>query len=320
MKDLHEVSLEEGVSLEIVLRSDSCLRGHFPLETQLAEECFGPTAAWVLAPAFLEGGRVTVDDVHYVRDGNDLIPVGDTPFAADSAFGYQSSNLCDWVLEKFQGSEAPSCETVSISELRQDGAREKVALKLQDVAGRRGLKPLVLVLNAFSSGDMETFVAARALAPEVKLLYRTGASFVSAYLGISPIAPLSPAVLFSGYDAANPVGGLVIIGSYVPKTTAQRAYLLEHCKDHISHFELDVMELLSSEDKNRALIRRHVGAVDEALRSGKDVVLSTSRELITSKDQKESLGMGKIVSGVLNSITREVSIKPKYLIAKVFFT
>ena len=63
-----------------------------------------------------------------------------------------------------------------------------------------------------------------------------------------------------------------------------------------------------------------MGAVEEALRSGKDVVLSTSRELITSKDQKESLGMGKIVSGVLSSITREVSIKPKYLIAKVFFT
>jgi uncharacterized protein YgbK (DUF1537 family) len=321
LKDLREASIEESAPIEIVLRSDSTLRGHFPLEASLVEEVFGRSSGWILTPAFFEGGRVTVNDVHYVREGDELIPAGQTPFAGDKAFGYRSSNLRDWVAEKFDGKDVPSCQSISIAELREDDAAEKIATRLKDLSAHEVTGPDVLILNVFDPVDMETFVAARALAPEVNLVYRTGASFVSAYLHIDKIPPLSPAFLFQDSNTASAeIGGLIIVGSYVPKTTAQRAYLLDHCKDYVTLLELDVSQLLASKDENRELIAQTARSIETVISSGKDAVLSTSRTLITSEQQHTSLEMGRVVSNVLNQITIEVSVKPKYIIAKVRYS
>lgn len=54
--------------VDVVLRSDSTLRGHFPLENELVEEVMRRYDVWVLAPAFFEGGRVTIEGVHYALD------------------------------------------------------------------------------------------------------------------------------------------------------------------------------------------------------------------------------------------------------------
>jgi uncharacterized protein YgbK (DUF1537 family) len=310
--------VNEDAQVDVVLRSDSTLRGHFPLEARLVEEVFGPSSAWILSPAFFEGGRITVDDVPYVREGNELIPAGQTPFAMDKAFGYRSSNLRDWVSEKFEATDVPKCQSISITELRERGSTNNIASRLKELAVHRNTSPDVMILNVFSPADMETFVAARALVPEVNLVYRTGASFVFAYLHIAPIAPLSPKSLFPGARTGSTgVGGLIIIGSYVPKTTTQRTYLLDRCKDHVSLLELDVNHLLSSTDQNRKLITQCAQSIEEVISAGKDAVLSTSRTLITSVQQQKSLEMGRIVSGVLIQITTEVSVKPKYIIAKV---
>ncbi|MEB3183776.1 MAG: four-carbon acid sugar kinase family protein, partial [Cyanobacteriota bacterium] len=49
---------------QVVSRGDSTLRGHFPLEIEEIAAALGPFAATFLVPAFLEGGRTTVDGVH----------------------------------------------------------------------------------------------------------------------------------------------------------------------------------------------------------------------------------------------------------------
>ena len=41
-----------------------------------------------------------------LREGEQLIPVGDTEFARDAAFGYRASNLRAWVVEKAGGQVA----------------------------------------------------------------------------------------------------------------------------------------------------------------------------------------------------------------------
>lgn len=51
-------------------------------------------------PYFREGGRFTLDNVHYVRYGAELVPCGQTEFAKDETFGYHSSNLCEYIEEK----------------------------------------------------------------------------------------------------------------------------------------------------------------------------------------------------------------------------
>ncbi len=57
--NLKAASTATGIAFEIVLRGDSTLRGHFPLEPEAAESVLGPADAWILCPFFLQGGRYT---------------------------------------------------------------------------------------------------------------------------------------------------------------------------------------------------------------------------------------------------------------------
>jgi len=76
----------------------------------------------ICVPTFFDGGRITFDDVHYMIDGENLVPVGETAFAKDAHFGYTSSNLFDWIIEKSKGSISESNITsISIEDIRNGG-------------------------------------------------------------------------------------------------------------------------------------------------------------------------------------------------------
>jgi uncharacterized protein YgbK (DUF1537 family) len=95
---------ESGREIVVISRSDSTLRGHFPAEVDaIAGTLAMNDAVIVLVPAFIEGGRITIDDVHYLIENQELVPVSDSPFAKDVVFGYQHSNLKKWVEEKTGG-------------------------------------------------------------------------------------------------------------------------------------------------------------------------------------------------------------------------
>ena len=87
----------------VVSRSDSTLRGHYPVETDVIEKELGPFDAHFLIPAFIEAGRITRDSVHYQRVEGKDIPVHETEFARDSVFGYKNSFLPDYVEERTRG-------------------------------------------------------------------------------------------------------------------------------------------------------------------------------------------------------------------------
>ena len=86
-------SRETGVGFAIASRSDSTLRGHFPAETDALAEALGGVDAVLLVPAFFEGGRYTVDDIHSVRDRERLIPAAETEFARDDTVGDTLANV-----------------------------------------------------------------------------------------------------------------------------------------------------------------------------------------------------------------------------------
>ena len=88
----------------LVSRSDSTLRGHYPVETDVIAEELGPFDAHFLVPAFFEGGRITRESVHYLLVNGIETPVHETEFARDSVFGYRHSYLPDYVEEKTTGS------------------------------------------------------------------------------------------------------------------------------------------------------------------------------------------------------------------------
>ncbi|MBM4163894.1 MAG: hypothetical protein FJ222_05580 [Lentisphaerae bacterium] len=107
MRNLLAAARTAGREIEIVSRSDSTLRGHYPLETDVIREelerASRPVDAELVIPFFGEGGRVTRDDVHYVIENDRPTPVSKTEFARDSTFGYQHSNLREWIAEKTAG-------------------------------------------------------------------------------------------------------------------------------------------------------------------------------------------------------------------------
>ena len=93
---------QEGLNrgdLLLVSRGDSTLRGHGVIEPATLADCFGPFDATFHVPAFLEGGRTTVDGVHRLHGQ----PVHETPFARDQLFGFSSSDLARWLEEKSSG-------------------------------------------------------------------------------------------------------------------------------------------------------------------------------------------------------------------------
>jgi uncharacterized protein YgbK (DUF1537 family) len=100
----HQESAAESIQdFLVVSRSDSTLRGHYPIETDVIAEALGPFDAHFLVPAFFEGGRVTRDSVHYLMVEGKPTPVHETEFAQDSVFGFSHSYLPDYVAEKTAG-------------------------------------------------------------------------------------------------------------------------------------------------------------------------------------------------------------------------
>ena len=113
----------------VVSRSDSTLRGHYPVETDVIAEELGPFDAHFMVPAFFEGGRFTRDSIHLMMVEGKPVPVHETEFARVSVFGYQHSYLPDYVEEKTRGRiKARDVERFELSDVRGDSLARLMSL------------------------------------------------------------------------------------------------------------------------------------------------------------------------------------------------
>ncbi|XP_051147765.1 uncharacterized protein LOC127262938 isoform X2 [Andrographis paniculata] len=295
----------------VVLRGDSTLRGHFPEEADAAISVIGEVDLWILCPFFLQGGRYTVGDIHYVADSERLIPAGETEFAKDASFGYKSSNLKEWVEEKTRG-RVKACDVASISiELLRRGGPEAVCQRLCSLK-----KGSTCIVNAASDRDMSVFAAGMIQAELLgkSFLCRTAASFVSARVGIIPKPPLLPGDLGISKERT---GGLIVVGSYVPKTTKQIEELLLQRGHALKRIEVSVDKVaMKSVDEREDEINYTADIADVYLRSGKDTLVMTSRQLVVGKTGSESLEINGKVSSALVEIVRRITTRPRYILAK----
>ncbi|XP_057547282.1 uncharacterized protein LOC130825855 isoform X2 [Amaranthus tricolor] len=295
----------------VVLRGDSTLRGHFPEESDAVVSALGDVDALIICPFFLQGGRFTIGDVHYVAEADRLVPAGETEFAKDSAFGYKSSNLREWVEEKTQGRTAAN-KVASVSiELLRKGGPDAVCEHLCSLE-----KGSTCIINAASERDMAVFAAGMIMA-ELKgkqFLCRTAASFVSARLGITSRPPISAKDLGIHKERT---GGLIVVGSYVPKTTRQVEELKNQFGHSLKWIEISVekVAMKSSEERERE-INQAAEMADIYIRTCMDTVVMTSRELICGKTPSESLEINSKVSSALVEIVRRISTRPRYILAK----
>jgi uncharacterized protein YgbK (DUF1537 family) len=302
---LHKIEETAGRRLHLGYRGDSTLRGHFPAETSaLGRAVYGRhLPPLVFAPYFAEGGRFTVQDTQYVEQGPRLIPAAETEFARDPRFAYSQSNLKAWIEERTGGRvQAGDVVSVTIDDVRRAGP-QAVATKLQDVPDGG-----VVIVNAACDRDLEVFVAGLldAEAAGRRFLYRTAASFVRVRAGIEPRALLGASELRGG---GTP--GLVIAGSYVERTTQQLERLLT--LDGVSAVELEVERLVAGEAVGQT--RSVATAVDAALAAGRDVVVYTSRGLLTPPDH-DPVAVGDSITRALCDVMGRLEQRPGFLLVK----
>ena len=285
----------------IISRSDSTLRGHYPAEVQAIESCLDMDAVQFIIPCFFEGGRITVNDTHYVKKDDSWIPAAETTYANDPVFGYKNSNLKLWVQEKYRGQvTSQQVKSITLDDLRQSSI-ETLTQKISNLPSGTQC-----VVNATTYSDLEFFCLAL-LSSNIQPLMRTAASLVAA------LGCLGEKELLKRKDIASGVGGLVVVGSFVSTTTAQLNHLLEH-HDDLVPIELEVSKILASGiESELELISKKIG---DHLQKGTCVVIYTSRELITGSTEAHNQQIGKKISAAISQIVKSLQVMPGFLISK----
>ncbi len=296
--------------LDILVRGDSTLRGHYPHELDAVRDAVEARMGFrydgvVLCPFFYEGGRLTAGDMHWVAEGDTMRPVAQTEFARDATFGYRRSHLAHWVEEKTAGAvRAADVLSISLECIRQrgpDGVRDQL---LQMEPGR------VALINAVSYRDIEVATLGLLDAQErgKRFLFRTSASFVKVRSGVEG----RPLLAASELTQPGTQGGLVAVGSYVDKTTLQLEQLLR--LDGVEGIELGVETVLGPQRDDE--IARVAGAATEALAAGIDAIIYTSRTRQTTRGIAGDLQVGSRVSAALIETVRRIAVLPRFFIAK----
>ena len=285
----------------LVSRSDSTLRGHYPVETDVIAEQLGPFDAHFLVPAFFEGGRITRDSVHYLMVNGAPVPVHETEFARDSVFGYSHSYLPDYVEEKTGGRiRADQVECFLLDDVRGDSLTRLMALQGN----------VCCAVDGESQGDLNHFCSQlmAAAAQGKRFLFRSGASLLTA-LAQLPAQPVAGEAMHAYTRGGR--AGAVVAGSHVSKTTRQLEELLK--MPGVAAIEIDVERIESQREAMLAAISEQAAQLHA---DGITPVIFTSRTEKTFADQATRLAFGATVSAFLMDVVRNLPATLGFLISK----
>ncbi|XWK87492.1 MAG: four-carbon acid sugar kinase family protein [Phormidium sp.] len=299
----------------VVSRSDSTLRGHYPVETDVIAEELGPFDAHFLVPAFFEGGRFTTDSVHYLIVNGSPTPVHETEFAKDSVFAYHHSYLPMYVEEKTKG-RIPANTVVRF--LLKDIPKGSVERLMQLSGNQCG------VVDGETQADLNKFAAdiLTAASQGKRFLFRSAASILTALAALPP-QPIAAEDMAEYVREGKP--GAVIVGSHVKKTTEQLEKLLT--EPGIVGIEVEVSHLLDDdpplpplnkggETQRAALLEKTLQTVHNVHNEGKTPVVYTSRQELSFPDTETRLKFGVEVSTLLMDVVRGLPKDIGFLISK----
>jgi uncharacterized protein YgbK (DUF1537 family) len=312
--NITEVAKKLNKDFVVISRSDSTLRGHYPLETKILKETIEGNSevkynGEVLMPFFKEGGRFTVDNVHYVQYDEYLVPAGETEFAKDRTFGYTKSHMGEYIEEKTNGEfKASDATYISIQDIRHLEL-DKITKQLLEVDNFNKV-----IVNAVDYVDVKIVVIAliRAMKAGKNFMYRSAAALTKVIGGVSDKGLLTRDELIK--EETNN-GGLIVVGSHVQKTTEQ----LEELKnaDFIEFIEFDCHLVLEPE-KFEAEVDRVIDKCENLISSGKTVAVYTRRERLDLGEGKkeEELKLSVKISDAVTSIVTRLKVRPNYIVAK----
>lgn len=285
----------------IVSRSDSTLRGHYPVETDVIAEQLGPFDAHFLVPAFFEGGRVTRDSVHYLMVDGKPVPVHETEFARDSVFSFRHSYLPDYVEEKTAGrTGAEQVERFLLKHIRAG-----ISDRLMTLSGNR-----CCVVDAETQDDLDRFCAQllQCATRGKRYLFRSAASLLTSLAQLPP-QPVAPQAMRAYVRSTG--AGAVIVGSHVHKSTVQLRQLL--AMPGVTPIEVNVDRIDSDRD---AVLDAVLVTARGAHIAGDTCVIYTSRGERTFPDQATRLAFGERVSALLMDVVRGLPTDLGFLISK----
>lgn len=309
-----EAAKENNREFTIISRGDSTLRGHYPLETQVLKETVEANSdatfdGEVILPFFKEGGRFTIDNIHYVQYDEYLVPAGETEFAKDRTFGYTKSHLGEWAEEKSNGEyKAGDMTYISLESLRALDIKtiEQQLLKVEHFNK--------VIVNAVDYVDVKIFTIAliRAMNKGKNFMFRSAAALTKVIGGVSDKDLLTREEMMSE-DTNN--GGVVIIGSHVKKTTEQFEELKK--SDAVEFIEFNVHLVLEPE-KFKKELDRVVETTNKLIIEGKNVAVYTRRERLDLGEGKkeEELKLSVQISDAVTSIVKRLEARPSFIIAK----
>ncbi len=309
-----QAAAETGKNYQFISRSDSTLRGHYPLETELLKEGVeknGKTVdGEVLFPFFKEGGRFTIDNTHYVKYGDELVPAAQTEFAKDKTFGYTHSSIPEYVEEKTKGAyKAENVTCIALEDLRALNI-DRITEQLTNVKDFNKV-----CVNAIDYCDVKAFCIAlyRAMAAGKSFMFRTAAGFVKVVGGVTDI-PLLTRKEMVVKETDN--GGIVVVGSHTAKTTAQLEELLK--LENVVPVEFKSSLVLDGDEAFYNEVKRCVAEEEKIIASGKTAVCFTERKLLTvENDTKESALIRSVkISDGVQRLVGDLSITPAFVIAK----
>lgn len=291
MEMVVKVNQDYGYRLIIVSRSDSCLRGHFPLETDVMRQCLVEHGYSVyektpFCPAFIEAGRVTIDGIHYMRDGKQLIPVSQTEFARDNVFAYHTSILTEYIKEK--GANPDDYEIVD-AESYDELYRFARHLTSDIIHQTSDIRPQTSAI-----------------------VIRSSSSLPKALSGISDQPLLDKSILSPLTVNRSPLApGCFVVGSHVKKTTQQLEHLLQ--AEGTCAIEVDVQRIL---DDSALLMSETLDTIRQVVEMGLTPVIYTSRQEIRLDDANQRQHLGQQVSDFLVDIVYRLPFTPSYLVGK----
>lgn len=285
-----------------VSRSDSTLRGHYPVETDVMNAVLGPFDATLLTPAFFEGGRITRDSTHYLIVDGKPVPTHETEFARDSVFGYRTAFLPDYVAEKTGGRvAAEAVARLTLADLRSGQA----GTWLNGLHDNR-----VGVVDGESMDDYRVFAdaALKAAADGKRWLFRSAASLLTALAKLPP-QPVSAESFATLVRDGRP--GVIVVGSHVAKTTAQLTVLLK--QRGVVGLPLDVARLPGA---RAAMVDELAASIAHAHARGLTPVVFTSRTELQFADVAARLTFGEAVSGTLMDVVKRLPGTLGFLVSK----
>ncbi len=301
-----EVSGRMNADVDLVLRSDSTLRGHYPLDVDILVNAIeSATSAKVdgvlMVPAFPEAGRITVNSVHYVSEWpGTFTPVGETRFGREPRFPYTSSDLREWIAERTRGRfDAGTIRSIKLGTVRHSPA----AVAAELMKARHG-EPIVV--DAVTEEDLRSIAIGLLMAEAAgkRFVQRVGPPFPRALIGQPVHRPLTADDVEAIRQSAGTAGarsGLILVGT--PNQLTKRQVRVLEQRHPVREIPVSVPAVLDSRREG------HIEEVVVRAIEGLDVgnVLVRLTEMHVDTEAKGDFAIDPRVGRAVNEIAYRIA-------------